>query len=84
MSDPEAIKKLVDSCDSRTGLVLCPHRGQWASVTAAKWQTREGLSTPWVIVDCSLLAAGTVSCDMSCLPQLDGEIKDQTVPAEVR
>lgn len=76
MSDTEAIKKLVDSCDSRMGLVLCPHQRQWASVTSAKWQTQEGWSTPWVIVDCSLLPAGALHCDMSCLPQLDNETND--------
>lgn len=75
MSDPETIQNLVDSCDSQTSAVFGPHQGQWASITAAKWQTREGRSTPWVIVDCSLLAAGTVSCDMSCLPQLDSKME---------
>jgi hypothetical protein len=74
MSDPQATKNLIESCNSRMASVLCPHRGQSATITAAKWQTREGRSTLWVIVDCPFLAAGTVSCDMSCLPQLDSEI----------
>lgn len=68
------IKNLVDSCNSQTAPVLCPHRGEWASITAAQWRTQEGRSTPWVVVDCSILAAGSVHCDMSCLPQLDSKI----------
>jgi hypothetical protein len=75
MSDRQTIEKLVESCNSKTSLVSCPHRGQPASITAAKWQTREGRSTPWVVVDCPFLAAGTVSCDMSCLPQLDSKME---------
>ena len=75
MSDRGAVKHLVESCDSKASAVLCPHQGQSASITAARWQTRDGRWTAWVVVDCPFLAAGTVSCDMRCLTQLDSTVE---------
>lgn len=72
MPDRQAANSLVESCNSRISSVFCPHRKELASITVARWQTREGRSTPWVVIDCPFLLAGTVSCDMSCLSQLDG------------
>jgi glycosyltransferase involved in cell wall biosynthesis len=47
--------------------VLCPHKERFADIAAAKWQTSGGRWTSWAVVDCPLLPAGQVRCDMSCL-----------------
>ncbi|HYL46873.1 MAG TPA: hypothetical protein VEU52_07585 [Candidatus Limnocylindrales bacterium] len=71
MSDLQSIKTLVESCSSQLVTVACPLHAKSACITIAKWHKRDGGTTPWVVVDCPLLLAGTVSCDMSCLSQLE-------------
>ena len=71
MSDTSARKKLVASCTDRVRTVYCPHKKQPAEVTASRWQMSDGEWTPWAIVDCPLLSAGLIDCDMSCLSQLE-------------
>ena len=71
MADPRSIRNLVDSCSSKICSVSCPVHTKSASITVAKWRTQDGCTTPWIVVDCPLLPAGTVSCDMSCLVELE-------------
>lgn len=72
MPDLRSIKTLVEFCRSQINFVSCPIHSKTAEITVAKWHTQDGHMTPWVVVDCPLLLAGTVSCDMSCLSQLQG------------
>jgi hypothetical protein len=71
MPAPRAVIKLVESCNSQTISIICPIHTKPVDITVAKWQTQDGHTTPWVVVDCPLLPAGTVSCDMSCLVDLE-------------
>lgn len=71
MSDPEILDRLLQTCDYRFRTVQCPRKQKPADVTAAKWQTGDENWTPWTIVDCPLLPAGEMWCDMDCLSQLD-------------
>jgi hypothetical protein len=71
MSDPEVLDRLLQNCDYRFRTVLCPHKNNLAEITAAKWQISEDRWTPWTVVDCPLLPAGEVWCDMGCLPKLE-------------
>jgi hypothetical protein len=69
MPDLQSVKTLVESCSSQLATVACPIHAKSACITIAKWHTRDGGTTPWVVVDCPLLLAGTISCDMCCLSQ---------------
>ena len=71
MYDPTFPYWLVDSCVDRAVTVNCPALETKASILVAKWKTSDGRYTPWTIVDCSLLPAGRISCDMHCLEQLE-------------
>jgi hypothetical protein len=71
MSDASARKKLAASCIDRVRAVYCRHKNLPADVTVSKWQMSDGQWTSWVIVDCPLLDAGLIRCDMSCLSQLE-------------
>jgi hypothetical protein len=71
MSDPETLDRLLQSCNYRFRTVLCPHQGQYANITAAKWDVGDAHWTPWNVIDCPLLPAGEVWCDKSCLSQVD-------------
>jgi len=71
MSDTSSRSKLAASCIDRVRTVSCPHRKQAADVTASKWQMSDGRWTAWAVVDCPLLRAGLMDCDMSCLAQLE-------------
>jgi hypothetical protein len=71
MYDPTLPYWLVDSCIDRTLTVDCPALEAKASITAASWKTSDGRYTPWTVVDCSLLPAGKVFCNMRCLSQLE-------------
>ncbi len=71
MSDPEILERSLRSCDYRCRKVHCPYKKAAANITAAKWQTGENRWTQWKIVDCPLLPAGEVWCDMTCLSQLE-------------
>jgi len=63
-SNPEIL------CSDRLHLVHCPNQKITARVTASRWQMQNGKWTAWRIVDCPLLQAGLIDCDMSCLCQL--------------
>ncbi len=80
MSDTSAPKKLVASCTDRVWTVYCPHKKEPAEVTASRWQMSNGQWTRWTIVDCPLLPAGLIDCDMSCLSQLDDIRKSSGFP----
>jgi len=70
MSNPSALKLLLESCTYRNGTVHCPHKQLPASIIVAKWQMHDGQWTSWTVVDCPLLPAGLMDCQMSCLSQL--------------
>ncbi len=71
MTDTSDAKKLAASSVERVHTVNCPHKKLPADVTASKWQKGDGQWTSWRIVDCPLLLAGLIDCDMSCLSQLE-------------
>jgi hypothetical protein len=71
MNDTSTREKLADSSVARTHTVTCPHKKMPADVIASKWQMTNGQWTSWTIVDCPLLLAGLMNCDMSCLSQLE-------------
>jgi hypothetical protein len=54
----------------RKSVLECPHKGGQATILAAKWETSTEGWTSWSVVDCSLLPAGLISCDMGCVDQL--------------
>lgn len=60
----------------REGVVQCPHREGRANILAASWKVSSERWSPWSVIDCSLLPAGWISCDMACVPQLgDGQAR---------
>lgn len=67
MNDPETLDRILQTCDYRFRAIPCPHQKKLAEITAAKWQISDDRWTPWTIVDCSLLPAGEIWCDMKCL-----------------
>jgi len=71
MSDTSKRNKLAESCVDRLRTVYCPHKKQPADVTASQWQLSDGRWTPWAVMDCPLLRAGLIDCDMSCMTELD-------------
>ena len=71
MSDPEVLDRLLQTCEYRFRTIRCPHKDNPADITAAKWQISEDRWAPWTVVDCPLLPAGEMWCDMSCLSQLE-------------
>lgn len=71
MSKSETFDRLVQNCDYRFRTVQCPRRQKLAAITAAKWQIADNRWTPWTVVDCPLLPAGEIWCDMTCLSQLE-------------
>jgi len=70
MSNPSAIKSLLESCTYRNGTVRCPDKKVPASIVVAKWKMNDGQWTSWTVIDCPLLPAGLMDCEMSCLSQL--------------
>lgn len=75
MSSSETLDRILQTCDYRYRTVICPHKKREADVTAAKWQISDDHWTPWTVVDCSLLPAGQVWCDMTCLPLAENSPK---------
>jgi hypothetical protein len=71
MSDPDVLDRILQNCDYRYRTLQCPRRQKAADVTAAKWQVAGDHWTPWTVVDCSLLPAGEMWCEMNCLPELE-------------
>ena len=74
MSNPSTIKSQFESCTYRNSTVRCPHKEFPASILAAKWRLSDGRWSSWTVIDCPLLSAGLIDCEMSCLSQL-GEIE---------
>lgn len=58
------------------GPVFCPHRLTSASILAAAWKTQQHGWTRWYVVDCALLPAGLIACDMGCLEQVTQPITE--------
>lgn len=54
----------------RGGTVRCPHKETQATILAASWRTSGDRWTAWCVVDCSLMPAGLIPCDMACVSQL--------------
>jgi len=71
MSNSEIFDRLLQNCEYRSRTVRCPRKQELAAITAAKWQVGDDHWTPWTIVDCPLLPAGEIWCDMTCLSQLE-------------
>lgn len=67
MSDAKLGERLLRTCDYEFPTVLCPHKKTLADVTVARWQIANDNWTAWTVIDCSLLPAGEVWCDKSCL-----------------
>ena len=70
MPDHEILGRVPRGCDYRFRQVHCPHKAKPADITAAKWQMDDKRWTSWTVVDCPLLPAGEMWCDMTCLLQL--------------
>jgi hypothetical protein len=71
MSEPEILDRLLQTCEYRFRTVLCPHKNKPADITTAKWQISNDQWTPWKVLDCPLLPAGEMWCDMACLSQVE-------------
>lgn len=71
MPNPEILDRILRACDYRYRTIQCPEQKKPAEITAAKWQISDDHWTGWTIVDCSLLPAGEVWCEMKCLPQVE-------------
>jgi hypothetical protein len=74
MFDVELGERLLRTCDYRFPTVLCPHKKKLADVTLAKWQIANDAWTSWTVIDCTLLPAGEVWCDKSCLSLLENHL----------
>jgi hypothetical protein len=83
MSDREILERCLRSCDYRCCEVRCPHQKTAANITAAKWPLGHNQWTQWKIVDCPLLPAGEVWCDMTCLSQLESRGRELPLPTEL-
>ena len=80
MPDPEIFGRGLRTCQYRCCEVRCPREETAATITAAKWPIGDNQWTQWKIVDCPLLPAGEVWCDMTCLPQLEGVRIEMALP----
>lgn len=75
MPGASARRNFGAACADRVHTVYCPHKKLQAEVTASKWQMSDGQWTRWVIVDCPLLPAGLIDCDVGCMSQLQEILK---------
>ncbi len=73
MADPAFFGLPLEFTTYRVRTVFCPCQGIPATVTAAMWTLTGKNWAPWTVVDCSLLPAGTVTCEMGCLEQMEHE-----------
>lgn len=71
MAVPEKFDRILESCAYRFRTVQCPQKEKPGEITAAKWQVSNQNWTKWTVVDCSLLPAGEVWCEMACLTELE-------------
>jgi len=72
-------KNAATLCDDRIRTVCCPNRAVQTQVTASRWRMANGEWTSWKIVDCPLLEAGLLDCDMSCLSRLKENLKEEHI-----
>jgi hypothetical protein len=72
-------KNAATLCDDRILAVRCPNRAVQTQVTASRWRMTDGEWTSWKIVDCPLLEAGLIDCDMICLSQLKENLKEDSI-----
>jgi hypothetical protein len=74
-------KNAATLCNDRIRAVRCPNRKPAAQtqVTASRWRRADGQWTSWKIVDCPLLPAGLIDCNMSCLSQLKEILKEESM-----
>ena len=70
MPKPTASFSLAGSCVERSLELHCPALEVKADITIARWRASDGQYTPWSVVDCSLLPAGHIACQMLCLAHL--------------
>jgi hypothetical protein len=71
MSDANFVERVLQTCSYRCQTVTCPHQRNSTHIIAARWQTSDAHWRSWTVVDCPLLPAGEIGCDMSCLAQLE-------------
>ena len=71
MPDPHLFGWPADSTRYRVQTVFCPHKATSATIVAATWTMCDSRWTTWSIVDCSLMPAGCIFCDVRCLAQLE-------------
>jgi hypothetical protein len=76
MSETPSRSNTAKSINDRIHTVHCPRQKRTAEVTASRWRMKGGKWTSWEIVDCPLLPAGLMDCDMSCLSQLEVMLKE--------
>ena len=57
-------------CNDRIHAVRCPNQKLAAQITVSRWRMTDGQWTSWKVVDCPLLRAGLMDCNMSCLSQV--------------
>ena len=80
MNETPTRKNPAIFCNDRIHAVCCPNQKLTAEVTASRWRMTDGQWTSWKIVDCPLLPAGLIDCNMSCLSQLEGILKAEIDP----
>lgn len=71
MADPAFFGLPLEFTSYRVRTVLCPQKGIAATVTLAMWTITGKSWSSWNVVDCSLMPAGCVFCDASCLTQVE-------------
>ena len=59
-----------ESCQIWRRKAFCPAKGCEGTITVVAWKTEENTWMPRTVIDCSLQRPGLVSCDMSCLAQI--------------
>jgi len=79
MNETPTRKNTATFCNDRVHAVRCPNQRLTAEVTASRWRMTDGQWTSWKIVDCPLLPAGLIDCNMSCLSQLEGILKAESI-----
>ena len=75
MAAPRKLDRILESCNYRFRMVQCPPKEKPAEITAAKWQVSNENWTKWTVVDCSLLPADEVWCQMACLAQVESPLQ---------
>lgn len=79
MNETPTRKNPARLCNDRIHAVRCPNQRLAAQVTASTWRMTDGQWTSWEIVDCPLLPAGLIDCNMGCLSQLKEILKAESI-----